>query len=173
MVYPDLTIYDIENPVTLGFYYTDEVTATKLQINSGDPDLYATMLRKVLPVCAGDHLKVHAFGRWTNDTGQVTGIGWHPWIYNVDAGEGATPEVWRRIGPLNGENILPNGSMHHMPGQTFCMYRIPDDWPPGDRAVVVFRASAHRTTNLTPTQYITVDKPYGALMIERIREGGV
>lgn len=171
MPYPTPTIYDVVCPVTIGTYYTDEVTATKLQINSGDPDLYATMLRKVVPVDPGDYLKVHAFGRWTNDVGLVTGIGWHLWIYNVDSGEGLTPAVWRLISPLNGENILPNGSMHHMPGQTFCMYRIPDDWPLGDRAVVVFRASAHRTTGLTPVQYITVDKQYGALQIERIREG--
>lgn len=171
MSYPDLTIYDIPNPVALGVYYTDEVTATKLQVNSGTPDLYATMLRKVLPVDAGDYLAVHAFGRWTNDVGMVTGIGWHIWLYDVDAGEGANPDVWRRISPLCGENILPNGSMHHMPGQSFCVYRIPDDWPVGHRATVVFRASAHRTTNLTPVQYITVDKAYGALMINRIREG--
>lgn len=170
-MYPDLAIYDIENPIVLGTYYTDEVPATKLEINDGDPDLYAVMLRKVLPVDAGDYLKVHAFGRWTNDTGQVTGIGWHIWLYDVDDGLGASGPSWRRISPLNGENILPNGSMHHMPGQSFCMYRIPDDWIPGHRATVVFRASAHRTTNLIPTQYITVDKPYGALMIDRIREG--
>lgn len=171
MAYPDPTIYDIENPITLGVYYTDEVTATKLEVNDGDPDLYATMLRKVVPVDRRDILAVHAYGRWTNNIGQVTGIGWHAWIYNVDKNEGATPAVWRLISPLNGENILPNGSMHHMPGHIFCMYQIPDDWPEGDRAVVVFRASAHRTTGLTPVQYITVDKQYGALKVERIREG--
>lgn len=171
MVYPDPTIYNVENPVLLGTYYTDQVWATKLEVNDGDPDLYATMLRTVVPVDAGDYLQVHAFGRWTNDIGLTTGIGWHVWLYDADAGEQATPNVWRLISPLNGENILPNGSMHHMPGQTFCMYHIPESWPEGHRAVVVFRASAHRTTNLVPVQYITVDKQYGALKIERIREG--
>lgn len=171
MAYPDPTIYSIENPVLLGTYYTDQVPATKLEVNSGTPDLYATMLRLVVPVDAGDYLRAHAFGRWTNDIGKVTGIGWHIWLYDVDAGEGLTPDVWRLISPLCGENILPNGSMHHMPGQTFCMYRIPADWPVGHRAVVVFRASAHRTTNLVPVEYITVDKQYGALTVDRIREG--
>lgn len=166
-MYPAKTIYNIVNPVVLSLHTTDEVTASKLNVNGGDPDLYATMLRVVVPVEAGDYIVADGWARVTNDLGYNVGVGWHLWMYDADNGLGASGD-WTRISPFCGENVTPN--MHHMPLAIRATYQVPDTWPEGHRAVVVLRASAHSTAWQAGDQ-ITVDKPYGYLEAERVREG--
>jgi hypothetical protein len=168
-MYPAKTIYNIECPTLLGLYTTDEVTASKLNVNSGDPDLFATVLRVVVPVAAGELIRADGWARVTNDLGYNVGVGWHLWMYDADNGVGASG-VWTQISPLCGENVTPN--MHHMPLGIKATYQVPDTWPEGHRAVVVLRASAHSTA-WQPGHQITVDKPYGYLEVERLREGPV
>ncbi|MFH9826716.1 hypothetical protein [Streptomyces bobili] len=166
-MYPAKTIYNISCPNVLSLHTTDEVTASKLNINGGDPDLYATMLRVVVPVEAGDYIRAGGWARVTNDLGYNVGVGWHFWMYDADNGLGASGE-WAQISPLCGENVTPD--MHHMPLWIKATYRVPDTWPAGHRAVVVLRSSGHSTAAKVGDQ-ITVDKPYGYLEAERIREG--
>lgn len=166
-MYPTKTIYNIAGPITLGLYTTDEVTASKLNVNSGDPDLYATMLRVVVPACAGEYIRAEGWARVTNDLGYNVGVGWHLWLYDADNGLGASGP-WTQISPLCGENVTPN--MHHMPLSIKATYRMPDTWPTDHRAVVVLRASAHSTAWQTGDQ-ITADKAYGYLEAERLKEG--
>lgn len=166
-MYPAKTIYNISNPVVLSTHTTDEVTASKLNVNSGDPDLFATMLRVVVPVDVGDYIVADGWARVTNDLGYNVGVGWHLWVYDADNGLGASGD-WTRISPFCGENVTPD--MHHMPLAIRATYQVPDTWPEGHRAVVVLRASAHSTAWQAGDQ-ITVDKPYGYLEADRIREG--
>ncbi|MET8841440.1 hypothetical protein ABZW67_15270 [Streptomyces rubiginosohelvolus] len=149
---------------------TREVVAETLPVDL-PVNTWRTMLRLVVPVCAGDWLDVHGWARVTNDTGRdrgdagyTVGVGWHLWAYDVDDGKGAarTEADWRRISPLKGDNVTRQ--RHHMPMDISTLYQVPADWPEGHRMVVVLRADAHSTA-WKAGDTLTVDREYGELVV--------
>ncbi|MFF2226295.1 hypothetical protein ACFVV7_23605 [Streptomyces globisporus] len=167
-----MTICTTEGLVLAGEYGTDEVTATVLPVDL-PVNTWRTMSRLVVQVVAGDVLSVFARARVTNDTGRdrgekgyTVGVGYHLWAYDVDDGKGAnrTEKDWWRISSLNGDNV--DRTRHHMPLHTDTLYRVPDDWPPGHRIVVVLRADAHSTA-WVPGDTLTVDQSYGHMQVRR------
>lgn len=159
-----MTVTSVEGHVLAGLYATDEVTASRIKIRSW-AGTYATLLRVVLPVDAGDVLDVTARARVTNDTsppGYTVGVGYHLWAYDVDNGLGASGP-WTRISTWCGDNVPRD--RHHMPLHTDTVYTVPEDWPAGHRIVVVLRGDAHSTR--ADGQYLTVDQEYGHLTVRR------
>lgn len=145
-----------------GLWFTDEVVASKLTVDL-PTTTWATMLRVVVPVTAGDQLDITAWARVTNDTGYTVGVGWHLWQYDVDDGVPSADRVWERIGLSCGDNV--DKPRHHMPLAITSVYQVPDDWPGGHRMVVVLRADAHSTAAVAG-DFLTVDK-VGGLTVRR------
>lgn len=132
---------------------------------------YRTLYRVVLgAVNPGDILDVDADARVTNNVGYpdgrryTVGVGWHLWMYSY-TNPLKTQGPWWRISAFSGENVTVD--MHHMPLHISTLYRMPDDWPPGDRPVVVLRADAHSTAwNYNGgSDTLDVDAGYGQLIV--------
>lgn len=156
-------ILSAENLDLAGIWATDEVVPTLLLVDQYS-DTYATLLRVVVPVNAGDTLDVTGWGRLTNNLGYTVGVGYHLWVYDVDDGVPYAEKTWTRISPLKGDNVTPQ--RHHLPIDVSCVWQVPADWPAGHRIVVVFRVDAHSTA-WTPDDYLTVDQGYGILSVRR------
>lgn len=139
---------------------TREVVPATLPVDLA-ADTWRTLLRLVVPVAPGDRLDISARARVTNDTTYTIGVGWHLWIYDADSGQG-TAGTWWKIAPSCGDNVSKD--RHHMPLLIDTLHTVPDDWPPGHRAVVVLRADAHSTA-WRSGDTLTVDKEYGELIV--------
>jgi hypothetical protein len=159
-----VTILSFDGYAPDGLFATDEVVPSKLLVDLPS-DTWATMLRIVVPVRAGDVLDVESWARVSNALGYTVGVGYHLWVYDVDNGQGASGP-WTRISPLKGDNV--DKPRHHLPIDTSCVWQVPADWPEGHRIVVAMRADAHSTA-WTPDDYLTVDRPYGHLTVRRWR----
>jgi hypothetical protein len=157
-------ITSVPFPVLLGLHATDEVPATKLKVQPAAGLAYATLLRLVVPVAAGDVLDIGGRARVTNDTnpGYTIGVGYHLWQYDVDNGLGSAG-AWTRISSYCGDNV--DRTRHHMPLLVDTVYTVPADWPDGHRMTIVLRGDAHSTA--ADGQYLTVDPEYGQLTIRR------
>ena len=132
---------------------------------------YRTLYRVVTgPINPGDMLDIDADARVTNNCGYpggvryTVGVGWHLWIYDYD-NPLKTAGPWWRISAFSGENVTVD--MHHMPLHISTLYRMPADWPPGHRPVVVMRADAHSTAwNANGGgDTLDVDPGYGQLIV--------
>jgi hypothetical protein len=164
------TITNVPGPLTLaGLHSTDEVVAKTLPVDL-PTDTYRTMLRVVVPVASGDLLDISGWARVTNDTGvsrgttgYTVGVGYHLWMYDVDAGPVSAGD-WLRISPLCGDNVPRD--RHHMPLAISTVYTVPADWPEGHRMVVALRADAHSTAWVSGDT-LTVDREYGHLTARR------
>ncbi|MFE5090594.1 hypothetical protein ACFRCI_09360 [Streptomyces sp. NPDC056638] len=150
--------------ILAGIHATDEVPATKMRVQSKAGVAYATLLRVVVPVDAGDVLDISGRARVTNDTSPAytIGFGYHLWQYDVDNGLGASGE-WTQISSLCGDNV--DKTRHHMPLLTDTVYTVPANWPVGHRMTIVLRGDAHSTA--ADGQYLTVDQAYGQLTVRR------
>lgn len=113
----------------------------------------------------GDLLRIHAWARVTNDVGYTTGIGWYLKGYEYTA-PGVMNPIFP-VGALNGQNVTPNGLMHHMPLASTILYRVPPELD-GKRIVVSFRVDAHSTA-WEAGDTITVDQGYGQFWVEHLR----
>lgn len=123
---------------------------------------YRTLYRVVTgPINPGDALDIDADARVTNNCGYNIGVAWHLWIYDYD-NPLKTAGPWTRISAFSGENVTPD--MHHMPLHISTLYRMPADWPPGHRPVVVMRADAHSTA-WQAGDTLDVDAGYGQLTV--------
>lgn len=154
------------NACTLAsLHTTSEVTALGgVAITSAAGVGYATMLRAVCDVQAGDVLDVEARCRVTNQTSYTVGVGYHLWCYDAD--DGITPvsaKPWQLIGRLNGDNVTARPRRHHMPCHLHDVWEVPADWPAGHRPVVVMRVDAHSTA-AQPGDELVVDD-YGVLTV--------
>ena len=125
-----------------GIWYTDEVVAGKLAVDRSASS-WATMLRLVVPVTAGDLLDVAAWACVTNDVGYT--VGWHLWQYDVDDGVPAVRKVWRRISPSLGDNV--DRPRHHLPLAIPASTASP---PPGPRAIASLSCCAPTRTRTLP-----------------------
>lgn len=124
------------------------------------------------PVDPGDVLDIDADARVTNDVGvgieggrrYTVGVGWHLWMYSY-TNPLRTQGPWWRISALSGENVTPD--LHHLPLHISTVYRMPEDWPPGHRPVVAFRADAHSTAWAYNggEDVLTADAGYGQLTV--------
>ncbi len=124
----------------------------------------------------GDLLDIEAWARVTNDTGHLphdpagaegytTGVGWYMKAYEyVTAG---VPGELFPIESMNGENVTPNGLMHHMPMHWSGLYEVPAEWN-GKRLVLCFRADAHSTA-ARAKDWITVDQGYGRFTVAHLK----
>lgn len=124
------------------------------------------LLRVPVPACPGDVLDVTARAQITNDTGRVVGVGHALWVYDVDL-PGSVPVAdrpWTQIAPHLADNCSPD--RHHMPLHMGATWTVPDDWPPGHRAMVAYQAAAFRTTP-APGETVRVDQGYGQLVVRR------
>ncbi len=160
-----MTVTTVAAPTLLGVYATDEVPATRMKVRTAAGLGYATLLRIVVPVAAGDVLDISARARVSNNTSSPSytiGFGYHLWQYDVDNGVGANGE-WTRISTFCGDNVDP--TRHHMPAVTDTLYTVPADWPAGHRMTVVFRGDAMSTA--ADGQYLTIDPEYGQLTVRR------
>jgi len=160
-----VTVTAVVAPSLAGLYATDEVPATKVKVQAAAGLAYATLLRIVVPVAAGDVLDVSGRARVTNDTvnpAYTVGVGYHLWQYDVDNGLGASG-TWTRISSYCGDNV--DHTRHHMPLLVDTVYTVPADWPTGHRMTVVLRGDAHSTA--ADGQYLTVDPLYGQLTVRR------
>ncbi|MGW1039900.1 hypothetical protein [Streptomyces sp. NPDC002547] len=159
-----MTITSTEGSVMAGLYATTDVPAKSLPIGTGPGLGYRTLLRVVVPVCAGDVLDVSGRARVTNDTspGYTVGVGYHLWQYDTDSGLG-TAGPWTQISTDCGDNV--DRDRHHMPLLTDAVYTVPADWPDGHRMTVVLRGDAMSTA--ADGQSITVDQEYGQLTVRR------
>lgn len=127
-------------------------------------DTYKTLYRVVMGgVHPGDSLDIDADARVTNNMGYNIGVGWHLWMYSY-TNPLRISGPWWRISALSGQNVTHN--MHHMALHISTLYRMPDDWPPGHRPVIVLRADAHSTA-WQPGHTLTVDPGYGQLIVRR------
>lgn len=123
---------------------------------------YATMLRVVVPVCAGDVLDIVGDVRVTNNVGYTVGVGVALFWYDVDIPEAARPP-WTAIQTPTGDNVdVPR---HHLPLSISRVYTVPADWPAGHRMTVVLRADA-MSTAWQAGDRLVVD-PYGQLIVRR------
>lgn len=138
-----------------------ESTAIPVDLPS---DTYRTLYRVVMGgVNPGDILDIDADARVTNNCGYNIGVGWHLWMYSY-TNPLRISGPWWRISAFSGENVTPD--MHHMPLHISTLYRMPDDWPPGHRPVVILRADAHSTA-WKPGHTLNVDAGYGQLIVRR------
>lgn len=158
--------YETESGIKI--HATTEVTASNLPVTGTAGGALRTMARLIVPTNPGNILDISGRMRVTNDIGPVkyaVGIGYHYWAYDLD--DGLDPHPWWRIGPSNGENVLPVPYTHHMPMHLEDIYQVPLNWVPGHRIVIVFRADAHSTGwNRNNCQdKITVDQTYGVLSV--------
>lgn len=137
-----------------------ETTAIPIDLPS---TTYRTLYRVVLgAVSPGDVLDVTGEARVTNNAGYTVGVGWHLWIYDYN-NPAKTAGPWWRISQLMGDNV-DTAVRHHMPLHIDTLHRMPDDWPPGHRPVVVLRADAHSTA-WEPGDTLDVDAGYGQLIV--------
>ncbi|MYX16846.1 hypothetical protein GTY67_26215 [Streptomyces sp. SID8374] len=147
---------------------TLESTAIPVDLPS---DTYRMLYRVVTgPLSPGDALDISGDARVTNDCGYpggtryTIGVGWHLWAYSyTDPARSAGP--WWRVSHLMGDNVDP--TRHHMPLHIGRWYRVPDDWPPGHRMVIVLRADAHSTAWKANggKDTLAVDAGYGQLVV--------
>lgn len=157
----------VPSPALVGLHATDEVPATRMLVRTAAGLGYATLLRAVVPVDAGDILDVSGRARVSNNTtdpGYTIGVGYHLWQYDVDNGIGASGP-WTRISSFSGDNV--DITRHHMPLLVDTVYTVPQTWPPGHRIVIVMRADAHSTA--ADGQYLTIDPEYGQLTVRRYK----
>lgn len=149
-------------------WWDDTPVASSLPLDL-DVNTYRTLFRVALPVAAGDVLDIYADAKVTNDTGIVTGIGYHLWMYNASAPSGVTRNAtWREIPTSLGENVIP--AVHHLVLNIGRMFIVPDDWYPGHSIGIALRADAHSTGWATNGggQAITVD-PCGIVKVRQWR----
>ncbi|MEH0442435.1 hypothetical protein QA811_01870 [Streptomyces sp. B21-102] len=141
-----------------------ETTAIPVDLSSSS---YRTLYRIVLGGAdPGDVLDIDADARVTNNCGYNIGVAWHLWIYSY-TNPLKTNGPWWRISAFSGENVTPD--MHHMPLHISTLYRMPADWPPGDRPVIVMRADAHSTAwnSNGGGDTLDVDAGYGQLIVRQ------
>ena len=149
-----------QRPVAL---YSDDATATgtiPVDLSSNTPKM---VRRVVVPVQAGDLLKIDGYSRVTNDCGYTIGVGYHLWYFDVDDGQPWPHGTWKQIGNSNGDNVDP--TRHHMPAHISAAFIVPADWPTGHRMTVVFQVDAHSTA-WKSGDTLTVDS-YGHLTVEK------
>lgn len=136
-----------------------ETTAIPVDLPS---TTYRTLYRVVMGgVNPGDTIDISADARVTNDCGYNVGVAWHLWMYDY-SNPLRISGPWWRISAFSGENVTPD--MHHMPLHISTLYRMPDDWLPGHRPVIVLRADAHSTA-WKPGDTVGVDAGYGQLIV--------
>ncbi|MGW0785745.1 hypothetical protein [Streptomyces sp. NPDC002913] len=149
-----------------GIYSTNELVPTTLRVDLSTAT-WATMLRVVAPVAAGDLLDIDGWFKVTNDLGYNVGVGAHLWAYDVDDGAPVPrpPESWWRLDDAGsvGMNVTPD--MHHLTLPAALPYQVPDTWPTGHRITIALRADAHSTA-WKPGHSLTVD-PCGRLTVRR------
>ncbi|MFE2017603.1 hypothetical protein ACFW9O_06035 [Streptomyces sp. NPDC059499] len=122
------------------------------------------------PLRPGDQLDITADARVTNDCGRdggiryTVGVGWHLWAYTY-VGPGISTGPWWRISHSGGDNVSPD--RHHLPLHISRLHTIPEDWPPGDRMVVVLQADAHSTAwaKNGGNDLLTCDAGYGQMIV--------
>jgi hypothetical protein len=145
-----MTEIDITGPRTLlGYHSTSKVVPSSLIVDL-PTTTWRVILRKVVPVAAGDVLDVAGWFKVTNNVGYNVGVGAHLWGYDVDDGLGAarTEAHWWRLDPdpdagSAGMNVTPD--MHHLTMSVGEAYVVPDNWPAGHRITIALRADAHST----------------------------
>lgn len=160
-----MTVTTTIGPLTLERSVSaDELACATLPVATSST--MRTVLRTAVPAEPGDLLKAAARMQITNDTGAVVGAGWHLWVYDCDlpADIPVSQRPWTMIGPWLADNVPPD--RHHMPMQTSATWVVPEDWPPGHRAMVVLRAAAFRTS-YQAGETVRVDDGYGLLAVER------
>ncbi|MEV6313354.1 hypothetical protein AB0M10_32795 [Streptomyces sp. NPDC051840] len=145
-------------PLT-GVHSTNEPVPPTLKVDLSTAT-WATIMRVVAPVQAGDILDVSAWFKVTNDLGYNVGVGAHLWAYDVDDGAPSPrpPETWWRLDEVAGSvgmNVTPD--LHHLTLPVAVLYQVPADWPAGHRITIVLRADAHSTA-WKAGHTLTVDK---------------
>lgn len=144
-----------------GYWEVDEIP---LDVSTTTPVTLGRIVTNVL--AAGDLLDIEAWARVTNDAGYTTGIGWYVKAYEYTLPGVVNPLF--AIESMNGENVTPNGYMHHMPLHWSGLYKVPAEWD-GKRLVVVFRADAHSTA-AQAGHVIDIDQGYGRFTIEHLKK---
>lgn len=162
-----MTITNLTASTLAGFHTTNEPVPTTLRVDLSTAT-WATIMRVVVPVQAGDLLDVDGWFKVTNDLGYNVGVGAHLWMYDVDDGAPSPrpEETWCRLDPEAGSvgmNVTPN--LHHLTLPVAVPYLVPADWPEGHRIVIVLRADAHSTA-WKPGHTLTVDQ-VGRLTVRR------
>ncbi|MEO3978760.1 hypothetical protein [Streptomyces sp. CAU 1734] len=148
----------------VGLHTSTEITADYLPIDRRTTTT-RVVLRRVVPVAAGDHLDIDAWARVTNETnpGYVVGVGWGLRARRYEAGPDAP---WVRISPSCGDNV--DRQRHHMPLAISSVHAIPQDWPAGHRLTVALVADAHSSAS-RPDDELIVDAGYGHLTVRQLR----
>lgn len=114
---------------------------------------------------AGDLLEINAWARVTNDVGYTVGIGWYIKGYEYTLPGVVNPLF--AIESMNGENVTPNGDMHHMPLHWSGLWEVPPEYD-GKRIVLNFRVDAHSTA-WQAGDTITVDQGYGSFTVKHLK----
>ncbi|MET7412526.1 hypothetical protein [Streptomyces rubiginosohelvolus] len=168
-----MTTINLPDLVLRGFHSTNEVVPSSLVVDL-PTTTWATIMRVVVPVSAGDLLDVSAWCKVTNNIKPVAypvGVGAHLWAYDCDSGLGSAG-VWERLDPDAGSvGMNVDRDLHHLILPVEVAYQVPADWPAGHRMVVVLRADAHSTAwdrdgDGLAQDRLTVD-PYGRLTVRR------
>ena len=145
-----------------------ETTAIPVDLAS---DTYKILYRVVTgPLSPGEALDISADARVSNAVGYpngaryTVGVGWHLWAYSY-TNPLRISGPWWRISHLMGSNATPD--LHHLDLHISRWYRVPEDWPPGHRMVIVLRADAHSTAwkSNGGGDTLTVDSGYGQLIV--------
>jgi hypothetical protein len=146
---------------------TVERVGTSVSIGTVSGDQKRVLYWLVVPVVAGQVLRVQGRARVTNDVAAArrytTGFGY--WLDSYDYNDGAeyADKVWTRIGPLYGDNVTAD--RHHMPCDIFDDYEIPAAWPSGHRMKVAMRGdAASSSVDRQDGDVLTVDD-YGRLSV--------
>lgn len=126
---------------------TDRVTES-VPIGSTSGNQKRVLYWLILPVAAGQILRVQARARITNDVDATrrytVGFGFWNDSYDVDDGVPYASKTWTRIGPLYGDNVTKD--RHHMPCDVFDDYEIPAGWVAGHRIRIAMRGDAASTS---------------------------
>lgn len=152
-----MTITNTEGQVLAATYSTDETTASTLPIGTWASQFFRTMARVIVPVAAGDSLKIIGRARVTADMPEpryTVGISTSLWGYDCD-GALSSSGPWWPLDSSTGDNVTPD--RHHMPIVLAGFYHVPADWPTGHRLVVVIRSDA-ASTAARSGDCVTVDK---------------
>jgi hypothetical protein len=144
---------------------TDEVVASSIPVDLSTNTPVMLMRLVMDPTVPGEIFEVSARARVTNDCGYTIGVGWHLWMFDVDDGV-AWPHAqpWTLISPVDGDNVTKD--RHHLPLATTATYQVPANWPAGHRMTIAYQADAHSTA-WQPGDKLTVDQPYGLLIVHR------
>lgn len=154
-----------------------ELSKIPVDVSTNTPVTLARLVTDTL--ATDDLLDIEAWARVTNNTGHLPhdsagadgytiGVGWYMKAYEyTDPGE--VNELFA-VESMNGENVTPNGLMHHMPMHWSGLYQVPAAYN-GKRLVLMFRADAHSTA-ARPGDWIDVDQGYGRFTVTHLKTDG-